>query len=76
EELAMKFFRDGRAFDFDGLKQCMSNGYAYLDGMEGWCLHIRRDRCLLLSWCLAKRGRCSCRPFGQIFQDGVWSLPL
>nr|ADE77071.1 unknown [Picea sitchensis] len=34
EELAIKFFSDGRAFDFDGLKQCMSNGYAYLDGIE------------------------------------------
>ncbi|XP_057839868.2 flavin mononucleotide hydrolase 1, chloroplatic isoform X2 [Cryptomeria japonica] len=34
EELAAKFFRDGRIFDFDGLKQCMRNGYAYLDGIE------------------------------------------
>lgn len=34
EELAIKFFSDARAFDFDGLKQCMSDGYAYLDGIE------------------------------------------
>ncbi|KAM7273555.1 hypothetical protein ACFE04_028219 [Oxalis oulophora] len=33
-ELATKFFKDGRAFDLEGLKNCMKNGYSYLDGIE------------------------------------------
>ncbi|CAN8271968.1 unnamed protein product [Cochlearia groenlandica] len=34
EELARKFFIDGRDFDLEGLKECMRSGYNYLDGMQ------------------------------------------
>ncbi|VVA95981.1 unnamed protein product [Arabis nemorensis] len=34
EELARKFFIDGRDFDLEGLKECMRSGYSYLDGMQ------------------------------------------
>ncbi|KAL8099298.1 hypothetical protein AgCh_031822 [Apium graveolens] len=33
-ELARKFFKDGRPFDLQGLKDCMQRGYHYLDGIE------------------------------------------
>ncbi|XP_010930151.1 flavin mononucleotide hydrolase 1, chloroplatic isoform X1 [Elaeis guineensis] len=33
-ELAKKFFKDGRPFDLEGLKQCMLRGYSYIDGIE------------------------------------------
>ncbi|KAL2941577.1 Flavin mononucleotide hydrolase 1 chloroplatic [Bienertia sinuspersici] len=33
-ELATKFFKDGRHLDLEGLKNCMKNGYSYLDGIE------------------------------------------
>ncbi|KAJ6824739.1 uncharacterized protein M6B38_380105 [Iris pallida] len=33
-ELANKFFKDGRPFDLEGLKECMVRGYFYIDGME------------------------------------------
>ncbi|GLT95499.1 hypothetical protein SLE2022_131780 [Rubroshorea leprosula] len=33
-ELAGKFFKDGRPFDLEGLKNCMRRGYSYLDGVE------------------------------------------
>ncbi|EHA8589269.1 putative Flavin mononucleotide hydrolase 1, chloroplatic [Cocos nucifera] len=33
-ELAKMFFRDGRPFDLEGLKQCMLRGYSYVDGIE------------------------------------------
>ncbi|BBN00373.1 FMN hydrolase / 5-amino-6-(5-phospho-D-ribitylamino)uracil phosphatase [Marchantia polymorpha subsp. ruderalis] len=33
EEFAASFFQDGREYDYEGLKQCMSSGYEYLDGM-------------------------------------------
>lgn len=33
-ELARKFFKDGRPFDLEGLKDCMQRGYSYLDGIE------------------------------------------
>ncbi|ONK77755.1 uncharacterized protein A4U43_C02F10200 [Asparagus officinalis] len=33
-ELERKFFKDGRTFDLEGLKECMTRGYSYIDGME------------------------------------------
>nr|XP_010912826.1 flavin mononucleotide hydrolase 1, chloroplatic [Elaeis guineensis] len=33
-DLAKKFFKDGRPFDLEGLKQCMLRGYSYIDGIE------------------------------------------
>ncbi|KAJ4721488.1 Haloacid dehalogenase-like hydrolase family protein [Melia azedarach] len=33
-ELARKFFKDGRPFDLEGLKNCMKRGYSYIDGLE------------------------------------------
>ncbi|XP_020588619.1 uncharacterized protein LOC110030309 [Phalaenopsis equestris] len=33
-ELGKKFFKDGRPFDLEGLKECMRNGYSYVDGIE------------------------------------------
>ncbi|WMV31649.1 hypothetical protein MTR67_025034 [Solanum verrucosum] len=35
EELTRKFFKDGRSFDMEGLKNCMRRGYSYLEGVEG-----------------------------------------
>ncbi|XWS58793.1 hypothetical protein CRYUN_Cryun08bG0064100 [Craigia yunnanensis] len=34
EELAKKFFKDGRPFDLEGLKDCIRRGYSYIDGVE------------------------------------------
>lgn len=34
EELSRKFFADGRPVNIEGLKECMSKGYIYLDGVE------------------------------------------
>lgn len=34
DELAKKFFKDGRHLDVEGLKNCMRRGYSYLDGIE------------------------------------------
>ncbi|KNA16317.1 hypothetical protein SOVF_090270 [Spinacia oleracea] len=34
DELAKKFFKDGRHLDVEGLKDCMKRGYSYLDGIE------------------------------------------
>ncbi|KAK8590135.1 hypothetical protein V6N12_024518 [Hibiscus sabdariffa] len=34
EELEAKFFKDGRPFDLQGLKNCMRRGYTYLEGVE------------------------------------------
>uniref|UniRef100_A0A0E0BI62 Uncharacterized protein n=1 Tax=Oryza glumipatula TaxID=40148 RepID=A0A0E0BI62_9ORYZ len=33
-ELAKKFFNDGRSFDLEGLKACMVRAYEYIDGVE------------------------------------------
>ncbi|CAL9081173.1 unnamed protein product [Musa acuminata var. zebrina] len=33
-ELARKFFKDGRPLDLEGLKRCMIRGYSYVDGIE------------------------------------------
>lgn len=34
DELARKFFKDGRHLDLEGLKTCMKEGYSYINGME------------------------------------------
>ncbi|XP_057539824.1 flavin mononucleotide hydrolase 1, chloroplatic-like isoform X2 [Amaranthus tricolor] len=34
DELARKFFKDGRHFDLQGLKTCIKRGYSFLDGVE------------------------------------------
>ncbi|PWZ28846.1 Flavin mononucleotide hydrolase 1, chloroplatic [Zea mays] len=33
-EMAKKFFKDGRSFDLQGLKECMVRAYEYIDGVE------------------------------------------
>ncbi|CAM9003152.1 unnamed protein product [Rhodiola kirilowii] len=33
-ELARKFFKDERHLDLEGLKNCMINGYSYIEGVE------------------------------------------
>lgn len=33
-ELARIFFKDGRSFDLEGLKNCMRRGYSYIEGVE------------------------------------------
>ncbi|KAK6915257.1 Haloacid dehalogenase-like hydrolase [Dillenia turbinata] len=42
-ELAKKFFKDGRPFDLEGLKNCMSNRYAYLEGMEALLHDLKQN---------------------------------
>lgn len=34
DELAKKFFKDGRHLDMEGLKTCMKGGYSYVNGVE------------------------------------------
>ncbi|CAO2148737.1 unnamed protein product [Urochloa humidicola] len=33
-ELAKRFFNDGRSFDLEGLKECLVRAYEYIDGIE------------------------------------------
>ncbi|XP_016476825.2 flavin mononucleotide hydrolase 1, chloroplatic-like [Nicotiana tabacum] len=35
DELAMKFFKDGRSFDLEGLKNCLRSACSYIEGVEG-----------------------------------------
>ncbi|CAL0304709.1 unnamed protein product [Lupinus luteus] len=42
-ELARKFFKDGRDFDLEGLKTCMSNGYSYIEGIQGLLLALKQN---------------------------------
>uniref|UniRef100_A0A7N0VIR7 Uncharacterized protein n=1 Tax=Kalanchoe fedtschenkoi TaxID=63787 RepID=A0A7N0VIR7_KALFE len=42
-ELARKFFKDGRHFDLEGLKDCMIRGYSYLDGVEELLRDLKRN---------------------------------
>ncbi|XP_008791732.1 flavin mononucleotide hydrolase 1, chloroplatic isoform X2 [Phoenix dactylifera] len=42
-ELAKKFFKDGRPFDLEGLKQCMLRGYSYVDGIEELLHSLKRN---------------------------------
>ncbi|CAN7128896.1 unnamed protein product [Brassica rapa subsp. narinosa] len=43
DELARKFFIDGREFDLEGLKDCIRSGYSYLDGMQELLQALRDD---------------------------------
>ncbi|KAK7243282.1 hypothetical protein RIF29_38075 [Crotalaria pallida] len=42
-ELARKFFKDGRDFDLEGLKACMTNGYSYIEGIEPLLLALKQN---------------------------------
>lgn len=42
-ELARKFFKDGRSFDLEGLKNCMKRGYLYIDGVEELLRALKKD---------------------------------
>ncbi|XP_075083939.1 flavin mononucleotide hydrolase 1, chloroplatic-like [Nicotiana tabacum] len=35
DECAQRFFKDGRPFDLEGLKNCMRRAYSYIEGVEG-----------------------------------------
>ncbi|GFS30179.1 haloacid dehalogenase-like hydrolase (HAD) superfamily protein [Actinidia rufa] len=41
-EFARNFFKDGRPFDFEGLKNCMRRRYSYIEGVEG-LLHALKE---------------------------------
>ncbi|KAM1387652.1 hypothetical protein ACFX2I_033639 [Malus domestica] len=41
-ELAKTFFKDGRPLDLEGLKNCMRNGYYYVEGVEE-LLYVLKD---------------------------------
>ncbi|KAL3369626.1 hypothetical protein AABB24_010130 [Solanum stoloniferum] len=43
EELTRKFFKDGRSFDMEGLKNCMRRGYSYLEGIEGLLKSLKEN---------------------------------
>ncbi|KAJ8615781.1 hypothetical protein MRB53_035153 [Persea americana] len=42
-ELAKKFFKDGRPFDLEGLKECMRRGYSYIDGIEALLYNLKQN---------------------------------
>ncbi|XP_010111053.2 flavin mononucleotide hydrolase 1, chloroplatic isoform X1 [Morus notabilis] len=42
-ELARKFFKDGRPFDLEGLKDCMTRGYSYIEGVEELLLALKTN---------------------------------
>ncbi|XP_048324237.2 flavin mononucleotide hydrolase 1, chloroplatic isoform X2 [Ziziphus jujuba] len=42
-ELGRKFFKDGRPFDLEGLKNCMRSGYSYLEGVEELLYGLRQN---------------------------------
>ncbi|KAI3918958.1 hypothetical protein MKW98_017406 [Papaver atlanticum] len=42
-ELAKVFFKDGRSFDLDGLKNCMKSGFSYLDGVEALLSNLKQN---------------------------------
>uniref|UniRef100_A0A5B7ATH9 Uncharacterized protein n=1 Tax=Davidia involucrata TaxID=16924 RepID=A0A5B7ATH9_DAVIN len=42
-ELARKFFKDGRPLDLEGLKNCMINGYSYIEGVEGLLQALKQN---------------------------------
>ncbi|XP_043718621.1 flavin mononucleotide hydrolase 1, chloroplatic [Telopea speciosissima] len=42
-ELAGKFFKDGRSFDMEGLKECMRRGYSYIDGVEELLRSLKKN---------------------------------
>ncbi|XP_031249835.1 flavin mononucleotide hydrolase 1, chloroplatic-like isoform X2 [Pistacia vera] len=42
-ELARKFFKDGRPFDLEGLKNCMRRGYYYIEGVEELLFDLKQN---------------------------------
>ncbi|KAL5205059.1 hypothetical protein ABZP36_009930 [Zizania latifolia] len=42
-ELAKKFFNDGRSFDLEGLKTCMVRAYEYVDGVEDILCNLKQN---------------------------------
>nr|DAD25392.1 TPA_asm: hypothetical protein HUJ06_026856 [Nelumbo nucifera] len=42
-DLARKFFKDGRTFDLEGLKECMRRGYSYTDGVETLLRRLKQN---------------------------------
>jgi hypothetical protein len=42
-ELAKKFFNDGRSFDLEGLKACMVRAYEYIDGVEDILYSLKQN---------------------------------
>ncbi|KAE8009871.1 hypothetical protein FH972_006280 [Carpinus fangiana] len=42
-ELARIFFKDGRSFDLEGLKNCMRRGYSYIEGVEELLLALKQN---------------------------------
>ncbi|XP_058093975.1 flavin mononucleotide hydrolase 1, chloroplatic [Magnolia sinica] len=42
-DLAKKFFKDGRPLDVEGLKECMREGYSYVDGVEALLQSLKRN---------------------------------
>ncbi|KAK1289732.1 hypothetical protein QJS10_CPB18g00456 [Acorus calamus] len=42
-ELTKKFFKDGRHFDLEGLKDCMRKGYYYIDGIEPLLHNLKQN---------------------------------
>uniref|UniRef100_A0A0D9XRE0 FCP1 homology domain-containing protein n=1 Tax=Leersia perrieri TaxID=77586 RepID=A0A0D9XRE0_9ORYZ len=42
-ELAKKFFNDGRSFDLEGLKASMVKAYEYIDGVEDILFHLKQN---------------------------------
>ncbi|XP_006662889.1 flavin mononucleotide hydrolase 1, chloroplatic [Oryza brachyantha] len=42
-ELAKKFFNDGRSFDLEGLKACMVRAYEYIDGVEDILISLKKN---------------------------------
>ncbi|XVF30412.1 hypothetical protein REPUB_Repub16aG0055000 [Reevesia pubescens] len=43
EELARKFFKDGRPFDLEGLKNCVRRGYSYVEGVQQLLQALKQD---------------------------------
>ncbi|KAG8639611.1 flavin mononucleotide hydrolase 1, chloroplatic [Manihot esculenta] len=42
-QLFKKFFKDGRPFDLEGLKNCMRKGYSYIDGVPELLYDLRQN---------------------------------
>ncbi|XP_021680594.2 flavin mononucleotide hydrolase 1, chloroplatic isoform X3 [Hevea brasiliensis] len=42
-QLSKKFFKDGRSFDLEGLKNCMRRGYSYIDGVAELLYDLKQN---------------------------------
>ncbi|KAF9609544.1 hypothetical protein IFM89_016905 [Coptis chinensis] len=42
-ELSEIFFKDGRPLDLEGLKNCMKNGYTYINGIESLLHNLKQN---------------------------------